>query len=208
MGSLMDEHTMTDSRTNNQANRPAKPLVGDVKPQSVARLLGVTLNAERGEERDGDEGMAELLAARLAETWLAEDGKQGAWSKLRRQLLRKNGPDMPRPIGGLLLDSHAPLGTIRSIRDRAKARTARESSETERAAMTMIYFAAIANALVHRGAKITTYAVESLESSFEKLIRKSWMPVEFVGLFRQAAKVCREERSRLGSQPHGSVPQS
>ena len=191
---------MTDSRTSNQVNQPPKLLARDVRPQSVARLLGIALDPKHADQGRPDEGMAELLQARLAAPWLPDHARQRAWPKLVRQWLRKNGSDEQKAIGEILLDSRAQLSTIKEIRNRAKIQVARENSEPEQAVMTTLYFAAIANALVYRGAKITTYSYASLESSFEKLIRKVWMPADFVELFRRAATGCRDDRSQTGSK--------
>ncbi len=200
MGILMDERTMTNSQMNNQVNEPPKPLARDVRPQSVARLLGITLDPGHADDDRPDEMMAELLQARLADPWVPNHGRQRAWPKLVRQWLHKSSSDGQKTIGDILLDSRAQLSTIKEIRDRAKAQVAREHSEPEQAVMTTIYFAAIANALAYRGAKITTYSYESLESSFEKLIRKVWMPADFAELFRRAVASCRDDRTRPGSK--------
>jgi hypothetical protein len=189
----MDEQMMTEHQANNQDNAVRKRLTDGVRPRSVARLLAVTLDPKCSDEGDSDETVAELLQARLAGAWLADSGKERAWSKLVRQVLRRSGSNGQRTLGGILLDPQAQLGTIKQIRDRAKARAASEDSEARQAVMTTIYFAAIANALAYRGARITTYSYGSLESSFEKLIRKSWMPAEFVELFRRARKACQKE---------------
>jgi hypothetical protein len=204
----MDNDTTTDNRTNERNDAAKKTLADRMRPKSAARLLGITLGPEHADGSNSDERMAELLQSRLAGTWLPDQAGEGAWSKLVRQLLHKNGSNGQRTIGGLLLDPQARLGTIKQIRDRAKAQAASEDAEAEHAVMTMIYFAAIANALAYRGAKITTYSYESLELSFEKLVRKAWIPAEFVTLFQRAAQVCQAGRPPLGSRQDGSVPQS
>ncbi|MBN1509420.1 MAG: hypothetical protein JW955_21415 [Sedimentisphaerales bacterium] len=196
-----------NSRTNNQDNAATKGLADRAKPRSVARLLGITLDLERGERNKSDQEIAELLEARLGGAWLCDNAREGVWSKLVRQLLHKEGSNGQRSIGRLLLDPRARLATIRRIRDHAKAQAAGEGSEAEHAVMSVVYFAAIAHALVYRGVKITTYSHESLGSSFEKLARKTWMPVEFVELFQRAATACQQERSRPGSGQDGSLPQ-
>lgn len=188
----MDEHPMTDDRSSTTTNPTEKRLSDRIGPRSVAKLLAVTLDTKHDGE-DPDRAIAELLDTCLASVWRPEEGRHGAWSKLVKQLLRKNDPGGQRTIGGLLLDSQAPLATIKLIRDRAKTRAARESGEAEHAVMTMIYFAAIAHALVYHRVKITTYSRESLASSFEKLIGKTWIPADFVALFRRAATMCREK---------------
>jgi len=82
------------------------------------------------------------------------------------------------------------LAVVRAIRRYAKERAARRCSEAEHAAMTTIYFAAIANALAFHDVKVTTYSYESLRSSFAKLQAKHWMPEDLADLFDKATQRC------------------
>lgn len=191
------EHTMDDPMTEEQPasqgtashRYPLEP----IRPHSVARLLGITLDDEDARESHGEETMGELLEAHLDRVWQADEGHRRAGPGLIRQMLCRNGSPAPQTLGELLRNRQTRLGTIKQIRDRAKAQAAREDSAAEHAVMTTIYFAAIANGLVYRHVKITTHSYASLESSFEKLIRKAWMPADLTELFRRAAKLCRQQ---------------
>lgn len=162
-------------------------------PKSAARLLGVSLDDKDNEQVVSDEMIGELLQARLGGMWSPQNGREPLCSRLLRPILCKRGSDRQRTIGGLLLDSQTNVATIKAIRDHAKRRAASEHSEPEHAVMTTIYFAAIASALVFHEAKITTYSYETLKGSFEKLIRKAWMPANLVDLFRQTIEVCQQK---------------
>jgi hypothetical protein len=82
---------------------------------------------------------------------------------------------------------------VKGLRRNAKEKAARTDDEAEHAAMTTIYFAAIANWLVFHGRRITSYSYESLEPSFGELRGKPWMPTELAGLFERAQQACRNK---------------
>lgn len=163
------------------------------EPRGVARLLGVTLEDKHSPEGNADERIGELLRIHLEGVWSLENGREPIWVKLLKPLLRKHGPGAPSTVGGLLLDPHTAVTTIKAIRNHAKKRAACEDSEAEHAVMTTIYFAATASALVFHGVKVTTYSHESLKTSFEKLISKAWMPANLIGLFQRAVDICQHK---------------
>lgn len=194
----MDDPMTTDNQSTNPGGPPQGRLSDHLNPQGAARLLGISLDGANAGQRDPDETIGELLEAHLGRPWCVEDeARRRVWPRLVRQVLGRNGSPALRTVGELLLDRQAKLDTIRQIRDRAKAQAAREGSELEHAVMTTLYFAAIANALSYHRTKITTYSYASLESSFEKLIRKAWMPADLAELFRQAVKMCRQQSKDL-----------
>lgn len=189
----MDDPMTREDHSVSQGTSLHRRLVEQLRPHSVARLLGISLADEDTGTHRCDETIGGLLEAHLDHIWQADEGHRRAGPGLMRQMLCRNGLPAPQTLGELLLDRQTELGTIKQIRDRAKAQAARESSEAEHAVMTTIYFAAIANGLVYRHVKITTHSYASLESSFEKLIRKAWMPADLTQLFRRAAKLCRQQ---------------
>jgi len=189
----MDGPMTTKDQSANQPTAPHRRPIEQLRPHGAARLLGISLDDEDTGESHRDETMGELFEAHLDRVWQADEGLRRAGPGLMRQVLCRSGLPTPPTLGELLLDRQTKLGTIKQIRDRAKARAARESSEAEHAVMTTIYFAAIAHGLVHRRMKITTHSYASLGSSLEKLIRKPWMPADLIELFQRAARLCRQQ---------------
>ncbi len=189
----MDNPVTTEVQSTSQNSLSYRWLARHLKPSSAARLLGISLDNKDVCEHHPNEAIGELLESHLDCVWYLDEGRQRIWPKLVRQVPRRNGSPAQATIGELLLDQQTKLSTIKQIRDRAKAQVVRASSEAEQAVMTTIYFAAIANGLVHRRMKITTCSYASLELSFEKLIRKAWMPAGLANLFRQAAELCRQQ---------------
>lgn len=189
----MCDQDKTTNRGRSRSHPPQGQFTERLDPRNAARLLGMVLDDKHAGGDDSDEMMGELLQARLGATWNPETGKEPPWSRLLRPLARKRGPDSRPTVGGLLLNPRTTVATVKAIRDRAKKRTASADSEREHAASTTIYFAATASALVFHDVKTTTYSYESLGNSFERLIRKTWMPANLVDLFRRAMDICRRK---------------
>jgi hypothetical protein len=160
-------------------------------PKRIVRLFGITFDSDHQDHGSSDESTAELLQACLAVTVSADTASLGGWSGILKRLRGESGPDPGQKLGDVLTDPRSNLDVIRQIRRYAKQRASREDSEPERAVATTIYFAAIANALLFHGAKITTYPYESLEASFNKLIAKHWMPTKLAEFFAKAREACR-----------------
>lgn len=169
----------------------------DMEPEKVARLVGLTLEAEISDKGDPDQQIAESLVSHLEAPWPKCDGGDGLWSALIARLLGTRERESQRSLKEHLLDGRTKLGVIKAIRRHAKETAAKESFEAEHAAITTVYFAAIAHALAFHGTKITTYSHESLRSSFTKLLAKSWMPKDLAELFNSAVQICDQQGKAL-----------
>jgi hypothetical protein len=163
-------------------------------PRSAVRLLGISLGRPAEPAGTSEQAIRATLDAQLESIWDQESGQGPIWSQLLRRLRWKDAPDRLRTIEELLLDRQTDLAVIRAVRDYAKAKAAGESSEASHAAMTTIYFAATASALVHHGERITTYPYDALATSFRRLLTKTWMPEALVDMLRKAAAICRQRQ--------------
>jgi hypothetical protein len=168
----------------------------NLHPRRLAQLLGITFDSENADEVDNDEAASELLRSCLDGTWQGGAYGQGnGWMWAMRQFVERLGPRSERlRLGDVLTDRKSDLATIKDIRRRAKREVGGAAREVERSVAVTVYFAAIANALVYHGAKITTYSYESLEQSFTKLLEKRWMAPALARLFREAVKICQNMR--------------
>ena len=166
-----------------------------LSPGKLARLLGITLDSESGDERkDFVRSASDLIQAHLAGTLPFEtavtDELPAIIGRLRDDLIAHGG----KTLGDVLTDPKSDLDTIRSIRRYAKRMASRKSSKARHAVAIAIYFAAIANALTFHDVKITTHSYGSLRASFGNLAKKPWMPAELVRLFTKACKLCRKSK--------------
>ncbi len=163
-------------------------------PEKVARLLGISLDADLDTDKGSPAEVAsQLLDAHLAGTLPLDTSVVDELPVLLGKLTGGATPS----LGEVLMDANAPLDTIRKIRKHAKAMATRQSSEAQQAVATTIYFAAIANALVFHDRKLTTYSYAALETSLRDLIEKPWMTTDLITLFEQAHKVCDNRKCDL-----------
>lgn len=143
-----------------------------------------------------EQATAVLLRERLRESLptdkIAVDLLADALNGVRRDLLPLSG----KPLGEVLLSSMTNLSVLQTIKHHAKKSASPVGSpQSERDTALVIYFAAIANALVIHRQKISSHSCESLDRSFVALIDKGWMTTELAELFSRARAVCQEQKS-------------
>ncbi|MFC1763490.1 hypothetical protein ACFL6U_15605 [Planctomycetota bacterium] len=156
-------------------------------PDKIAQLLGVSLDADLDETDEvSSDAAGQLLDAHLAGVLPLDTA---AVDKLPVMLGKLNNGDTPS-LGAVLTSNNSSLKTIRKIRRYAKSTAARHSSPAQHAAITAIYFAAIANALVFHDRKLSSYSYADLVDSFNDLLDKSWIPENLIMLFKQAQQIC------------------
>ena len=162
-----------------------------LKPERLARLLGIALDADsEGSKNISARTTAELLNAhlngQLPLDTTAVEALPVILGRLQKDLVLQEG----KTLGEVLMDPESELNAIKRIREHGKKMAARKGKGAERAVAVAIYYAAIANALLFHKAKITTHSYELLEASFAKLREKPWMCSELAELFAKACKVC------------------
>ncbi len=176
----------------------AKYSILGLAPKKLAHLLGITFDSGKERESDSKQNIEQMLADRLASP-LSPD--IAMLSDVSVESGRKDDDveqHSATPLGDVLTARETDLGTIMKIRRYAKKMTAGKGPEAEHVAVT-IYFAAIANALLFHDAKITSYSYKALEISFNKLIKKRWMPRRLRRLFVDAAGACRNKTLQTNS---------
>jgi hypothetical protein len=96
----------------------------------------------------------------------------------------------------LLLDSKTDLAVIKTLKDYGKKLVRRGGPEAKQAAATVIYYAAIASALVFHAHKITQHSCQTLREAYAELEQKPWVPPELKDLFRRAKAACHQRKGR------------
>jgi hypothetical protein len=93
-------------------------------------------------------------------------------------------------IGDVLLHADVELDALRALKDYGKNLVHRARGHGERAAATAVYYAAIANALVHRGERISSHPVTKLGGYLDMMAGKPWVPEELRTLYDRARRAC------------------
>ena len=167
--------------------------ISGLSSAQLVQLLGV--GAEEGVQDAGDpsEKTARLLSDRLAGPLPMKTDVVEALPVLMGKLQRKLVPQEGKSVGELLLDKETKLDAIRMIKDYGKKLGKHRGSESEHAVGVVIYYAAIASALLFQNEKITSYSFKSLAESFEIMMQKPWLPSSMSRLYAKAKKLCRKQ---------------
>jgi hypothetical protein len=97
------------------------------------------------------------------------------------------------PLGALLCSPETKIVRIRRIKDFARQLGTSAKDNIEREVALVVYFAAIANALIYHNAKISQYSHAELAQSFETLSTHHWIPPNFCKLFTKAQQHCNKK---------------
>ncbi len=163
-----------------------------LSPEQLARLLAMGLdekdNRDSGERsRTNSDILQDMLMSELA---LDPAMPESVPAVLKRPCEELSGV-AGHTLGQLLLSPETNLAVIRTLKDYAKALSRRGAHEPEHAAVVIIYYAAIASALVLHGQKITRHSYETLLEAFSQLAKKNWVSTELRELFRKGREACR-----------------
>lgn len=114
-------------------------------------------------------------------------------------LPRELAPLQGKPVARALLDRRTDVETIRRVKEYWKRVAYREEAlpyrEPEHAVAIVLYFAAIASALVYHKQKMTNFGYGDLAESLQTLARKPWLTPDLKQLFAKAATIGKK-RSR------------
>jgi len=97
-----------------------------------------------------------------------------------------------RSVKKCLLDPDTPVSVLTEIKERYQGAAKGCQSEADRRVATVVYFGAIASALVLQDRKITSYSRRDLHQAIGKLLDQSWIAPELKHLFEQASKTLAE----------------
>ena len=95
-----------------------------------------------------------------------------------------------RSTAEVLLDPQADVSALTVLKDYAKELVRRSRSEVTTSVATVLYYAAIASAIVFHDAKITQHDYGQLERSFAELAREPWLTADLQALIAGARQIC------------------
>jgi len=166
-----------------------------LRPEQLARLLGLAAESEEAPKRAGTSRTpAKLLRELLASERLLDpqtpDSLPAVLNRPCNEVLAARG----RTMNDLLLDSETDLTVVQTLKDYGKEFARRRGSKAKQAAATVIYYGAIASALVFHGKKISQHSHQKLHDAYTQLEQKPWIPSELKDLFRRAMDFSRPSR--------------
>ena len=158
-------------------------------PDKLHRLLRICSEADSsGEKISSDQKKAELLQDFLAENLRFESPKSNLTEQLTT-LCKISGIASEGSVRDLLTNPETDVRLLRMIRDDYKKKSKCADPDVERAAV-VVYYAAIAYALVVHNMKITKFSLKDLCNAFSLLINTEWIPPFLSSLFGKAREYC------------------
>ena len=160
-------------------------------PNKLHDLLRICSEAGTEKEHtDSDQRKAELLQDMLAET-LPVEAFIGSLSKQLTTLCKAFGLSSEESVGNLLSNPETNVYLIMAIKDYFKKKST--SSKDEHDVVNLIYYAAIAFALVNHNLKITKYSHNDLYKAFTIFANVQWIPPVLTGLFGRGCEYCQNK---------------
>jgi hypothetical protein len=160
-------------------------------PKKVALLLKIEPDAAEAGLISQETVKAELLRDRLANHLPAEGLARrqllNCLEDLQQILISSAGQSIER----YLLAGDTPIETLRKIKEYGAALSRSAQSEAEQETANVIYYGAIASAVIFQGKRITQFKLQDLAKAFDALSIMPWLPPSLAGHFRQAMDSCR-----------------
>lgn len=168
-----------------------------LSPRQLARLLAIGVEGMHAQDNPGsrrspEEILQNMLSGELPLDPAIPDSLPDVLNWPSDKILAAAG----RSMSDLLLNSSTDLTVLETLKDYAKELARRGGPEAKQAAATVIYYAAIASALVFRNQKITEHSYEHLCKAYGQLEDKPWIPSELKALFRKAYAVCQRQKGK------------
>ncbi|MHC4542651.1 MAG: hypothetical protein ACYS74_23200, partial [Planctomycetota bacterium] len=147
-----------------------------LNPEQSTNLL--RLGLDRGQDKidhAAEDTRADLLIDTLGSKIPVDPALLESLPAVLRSLSEQLQTLSGLPVGDLLLSPQTKIAVIRRIKDFAKDLGRSASDESRRDVALVVYFAAVASALVHHKVKISRHAYDTLEESFKRLSTHDWV---------------------------------
>lgn len=171
----------------------------------LAHLFGLGVEQasdEAGANQTPDE--ADLLRERLSErlpNGLWSPGQlSGEWTRFDRTVNSVLG----LPLRELLIEPETHPAVLRQIKDYAAQLSNSARSRGHKQVANVIYYAAIALALLHHDHILTEFSYSELHRAYSTLAEVQWVTPELAQLFAAAASMCaaKEDTNGKGARPN------
>ena len=178
-----------------------EPTTFGLSHEKLARLWKV--GDDPPMDQDGpskEQTRAELLCDRLTEPLPFDPTAARMLPKTLSYVLEQFTPFVNCSVGALLLDPDTDPSVIWQIKEQYREKAESCPSEVERQVATVIYYAAIASALLFheetlfRENRITLFSFRELEAYFSQLLDIRWLTPNLASLFKRARTICRDRR--------------
>ena len=159
--------------------------------EQTARLLKLGLNdSDTAACQDLEDQRKELLSDMLCSKLPVD----GMLTKILPILIKSLSDELVAVSGFSLRDCLTNPATkpviLRRIKDFAKDSGAAAQTQAQAEVAKIVYFAAVAVALVYHGTRITGHAYQDLLRSFQLCAQQTWIPQDLMEVFAKATVIC------------------
>ena len=182
-----------------------EPTTFGLSHEKLARLWKV--GDDPPTDQDGltkEQRRAEFLYDLLAEPMPLDPTAARTLPTTLSYVLEKFTPFVNCSVGALLLDPNTDPSVIWQIKEQYREKAESCPSKLVRQAATVIYYAAIASALLFHEQtlfqenRITLFTYQELEEHFSQLLDIDWLTQDLACLFKRARTGCQERRKASG----------
>lgn len=171
-----------------------KTTLFELEPKKLAKVLNVCSEVQTNDKDiPEDQKKAELLQDRLSETLMSGSLKNSSLRKELVHLCTIAGIASTESIRNLLTNPNADKELIEKIKRHGKRLSQTTSSAIEHETANVIYYAAIASALLFHDDKITRFSYQDLEEAFLVFVQTEWISKDLKELFEKAIVCCQKE---------------
>ena len=176
------------------AEEPRESTYG-LDPKRLARLISACAPDTPASRSEGMRTAEELLEEILYQEPLLDADKPESVPAVLGHPCDEMLATAGQSIADLVLASQTDLAVLKCLRDYGKGLVRRAGDNTQRDVATVVYYAPIASALLFHQDKATALSYEQLDTGFNTMIEKPWLPQELQELFRKARDLCRNKMS-------------
>ena len=162
-----------------------------LKPDKLAQLWNMGGKMEKGKNEGGlERTRAELLRDRLAKKMPLDHVMEQILPKTLSQICKDIQPFTGNSYGALLNDPAVDITVLTRIKNKNKELAQHVSSEAEYDVTKVIYYAAIAGALIHHDRLITSFSYGHLRDKYASFLENTWLTPDILTLFQKALDFC------------------
>jgi hypothetical protein len=170
------------------------PTTFGLKPDKLARLWNIGDKTEQDKnEENQDQKKAELLRDSLARKISAGHIVAQILPRAFAEVCKNIQPFTGNSYGVLLNDPQTDITILKKIKDNNKKLAQHKISDAEYGVITVIYYAAIASALVYHDQRITSFSYDHLNDKYTSLLHNTWLTPDLRNLFQKALNLCRQK---------------
>jgi hypothetical protein len=167
------------------------------KATRLAQLLSLGAEANQAADLRSDQQRKGDLLRDLLATKLPLDGSPAETSScVGTGFTRSIASVLNESIEHHLLQENIAIKTLEQFKVHGAQLSRNASSPNKHEVANVLYYAAIAGALIYHNRRITEFSLDNLDTSFSKLSSLSWLTVSLRQLFEKAVETCHELISR------------